>query len=430
MLVPTVGTAAIIIGSMTPSPVRAILRWRPVVFVGLIGYRAYLWHQPMFAFANYLYPLSQATWLPPVLVASTMVLAFLTWKFVEQPWRNREKFPRRAVFVTAAAGTTLFIAAGLGLKLTKGIPEKLAAPVLAITNEVSEHEQLRDDGGCSRNRDQHALADCIEGAAVPPRIAIVGDSHATSLVPALESTLRARGESFIQYTKLGCPFSINVDTTDNFRCADFWENVFADIEHREIDTVLVVSRWSYYLQDTGFNNRQGGVEPHSGKRYSVDGLSYDAPIESRAKAVLDAYLSAIKRLDQPDRHVFVMLPLPEQGWDVARLLARMATSAPDFKPTADAIPPLPRSLWLARHADVLREFQQFESHSRIHLFDPTPALCPLDNGNGCPAVLEGSALFYDDDHPTVIGAARVVQPFLASVFAASKQQAEVALLAH
>jgi peptidoglycan/LPS O-acetylase OafA/YrhL len=55
------------------------LSWRPVVAVGLISYSAYLWHQPLFAFARIRSVGVPDTWLMLGLSALSLGLAALSW---------------------------------------------------------------------------------------------------------------------------------------------------------------------------------------------------------------------------------------------------------------------------------------------------------------------------------------------------------------
>ena len=60
-------------------------RLKPIVGIGLISYSAYLWHQPLFAFAR-IRSLTEPTWqLMLVLTVASLTLAYLSWRIVEVP---------------------------------------------------------------------------------------------------------------------------------------------------------------------------------------------------------------------------------------------------------------------------------------------------------------------------------------------------------
>jgi peptidoglycan/LPS O-acetylase OafA/YrhL len=112
-LVPTLGTALVLLFSRSQTLVGRLLGFGPLVGVGLISYSAYLWHQPIFAFTRH-----AALGEVPALVmlglsAMTLVLAYLSWRFVEQPFRARQVISRRTIFAFSAAGMAAFIAVGL-----------------------------------------------------------------------------------------------------------------------------------------------------------------------------------------------------------------------------------------------------------------------------------------------------------------------------
>ena len=92
----------------------ALLSTRVLVGVGLISYSAYLWHQPLFAFTR-LRSLGEP---PPLLmgglVVLTLVLAWMTWRWVERPFRRggRVFATRRGVLGAAAAGGVAMVLAG------------------------------------------------------------------------------------------------------------------------------------------------------------------------------------------------------------------------------------------------------------------------------------------------------------------------------
>ncbi len=94
-LVPTLGTAAIIVFATPSTLVGHLLAVRSVVFVGLISYSAYLWHQPLLALLRH-QRIGDVTSLALFgAIALSFVLAALTWRFIERPARDREAFPIR-----------------------------------------------------------------------------------------------------------------------------------------------------------------------------------------------------------------------------------------------------------------------------------------------------------------------------------------------
>ena len=111
-LLPVAGTALIILFA-TPKTLCARLLSTPVlVGIGLISYSVYLWHQPLFAFFRIQSeaPPSASAFL--VLTLSSLGLGWLSWRYIEQPFRDRQRFSRRQIFRYATVGAGLFLSLG------------------------------------------------------------------------------------------------------------------------------------------------------------------------------------------------------------------------------------------------------------------------------------------------------------------------------
>src|SRR5688572_2235118 len=119
-LAPTVGTALILLCTTQPTVVRKVLGNKCFVGVGIVSYSAYLWHQPLFAFARHRSVREPGTIMVLVLAIVTLLLAYFSWRFVETPFRNKDRFSRRTVFTYSVAGTVLFITIGLLGSYTNG----------------------------------------------------------------------------------------------------------------------------------------------------------------------------------------------------------------------------------------------------------------------------------------------------------------------
>lgn len=102
-LIPTTGTALILMYATQGTTVAALLSTRLCVGIGLVSYSAYLWHQPVFAYAR-MAGLSVSD--IPVFAALALgiaFLAYLSWRFVETPFRDRQRFKAKTVFMFSGA---------------------------------------------------------------------------------------------------------------------------------------------------------------------------------------------------------------------------------------------------------------------------------------------------------------------------------------
>jgi peptidoglycan/LPS O-acetylase OafA/YrhL len=120
-LVPTLGTALIILFARPDTVVGSILGNNVLVRIGLLSYSAYLWHQPIFAFARHRASsiLTEAQYLG--LIVLTLNLAYISWRFVEAPFRQKARFDRKAIFQLSLLGIAFFTAVGTYGHLNDGL---------------------------------------------------------------------------------------------------------------------------------------------------------------------------------------------------------------------------------------------------------------------------------------------------------------------
>ena len=112
-LVPTFGTVLIILFATQQTTVGKFVGNKAFVGIGLISYSAYLWHQPLFAFARHRSLTEQSNFIFLVLTLFSLVLAYGSWRMIEIRFRNKDLFSRRFVFSFSAIGTAFFISFGL-----------------------------------------------------------------------------------------------------------------------------------------------------------------------------------------------------------------------------------------------------------------------------------------------------------------------------
>jgi peptidoglycan/LPS O-acetylase OafA/YrhL len=108
-LLPVVGTLLIIKYADSKTLASRILGTKLCVGVGLVSYSAYLWHQPLLAFSKYYYPQQSFTFKFAIL-GTIVLLAILTWRFVELPFRKADQFSRKFVFISSVSGSLILVA--------------------------------------------------------------------------------------------------------------------------------------------------------------------------------------------------------------------------------------------------------------------------------------------------------------------------------
>ena len=198
-LFPTLGAALIILFATTGTLTKALLSSRILVAIGLVSFSAYLWHQPLLAFYRYH---NDSTDIEPValflLLAGVAALAALTWKLVEQPFRNKSLFSRGAIFsyslvasLIAGSVSYILVIAGSNLEwhLAKSLSEnefvyygnmddrKFALNRLAYDNDNPTALLMGSSRLMKVGRDivgQEALNLSVSGASLEDIVAILG----------------------------------------------------------------------------------------------------------------------------------------------------------------------------------------------------------------------------------------------------------------
>ncbi len=125
-ILPVLGTSLIILFAHDNNWAGKLLSLPVFVGIGLISYSAYLWHQPMFAFARLYYADEPALLVMLGLTVLAFILAFVSWRFIERPFRQPRQFNRQQIFIMALTGSVVFVVVALVLIVLEGIPARFA----------------------------------------------------------------------------------------------------------------------------------------------------------------------------------------------------------------------------------------------------------------------------------------------------------------
>jgi len=124
-LLPVLGAVGILMGAGDRTFVGRLLSLRPAVFIGLISYSAYLWHQPLFAFARITAPDGEpADGLMIGLAVLSLVLAWGSWRFVERPFRRKGLFSARQILFQSCLGAAVLAGLAFVFLSTQGLVQR------------------------------------------------------------------------------------------------------------------------------------------------------------------------------------------------------------------------------------------------------------------------------------------------------------------
>lgn len=307
-LLPVVGTLALL--STRTSLVNCALGWQPLRFIGKISYSWYLWHWPLLSFARIAADGVLSTRATVLIVALSFVCAVLSWRFVEQPFRSRHA-PGRSFLRGYALAMVAIIAISLSLKLNHGWPARFDQRVATI--ERTKLDVVEDP--CLVR-----YGDVIPARTTPCRvsnighgtIALVGDSHAAALGPAIRAFAARNGYGFIQYTKSSCAPLVGLTRRQpshpahEDECSRFAIRTFREIfQSSSISAVILAGYWSAPFTEAG-----------SGERYVPWGALGTPVSDAESK---ENFASALERtidtLRAEKRHVILASDVPLFDFD-------------------------------------------------------------------------------------------------------------------
>jgi peptidoglycan/LPS O-acetylase OafA/YrhL len=393
-ILPCVATAALLAtgSSSRPALVNRMLSWRPLVFVGLISYSLYLWHQPMLVFVNYYYiaPLTPAA--TAALLAATLLVATASWRFIERPVRARILMKNtRTLLVGAGVGSAGILVAGLVLWNSDGFPQRFPPETRSLIVSMTATPELVhcvEDVSLEQVR---AGRVCNYGPGDPsPKVLLWGDSHALALMPAVQELAKAHGMHAYFVAKYNClplfaPSNpIRIDTaTDRYGCATFNSAVLEAIARLQPELIILDGAWAAGEPPAHVPDVAAGIE------------------------------QTVNRVSDHSRSICVVFAVPMLKYAVSHALfmSRRRHIPDDFLS-------LSRADALAQHSDMEHDVRVIAQRSGLKVADPKDALCPA---NSCLYKADDRSLYFDDSHLSVYGALYAA-PTLEPCFATDRRR--------
>jgi peptidoglycan/LPS O-acetylase OafA/YrhL len=376
-IVPTIGTALIILFAIQSTVVGRLLGNKLLVGVGLISYSAYLWHQPLFSFARHKSLDEPSKILFGALAISSIVLAYLSWKYVEKPFRSKRGFSRKQVFAYGSIGSAFFIFIGLSGHFTEGFESLKTTEEHRLVLKTATSSPRRSDchTGDANYRKPYDACEYHNGKL---SFAVFGDSHTVELAYSLADALTEYGTKVKHFSFSGCPpaYGRDLEGAEKY-CSDWTKEAVEYIaSNKNIEYVVV----SYRIHSALFG-------AHEGKYPRLPDEVSDAERELRWAS----YVGVLKYFVENEKKVILVLQAPELPKPIGALLLRATNPMGDVEGVTN-------SWWAYRSGYVISRLSQIPSE--VVVIDPSKIFC---SESGCMAAKDGVAYYFDDDHMSVVG---------------------------
>lgn len=405
-LLPCLGTVALIVSGYGNGIVNSVLSTRIPVFIGKLSYSLYLWHWPLFVFYSYYYQEDPAGVSRYVLMLATFVLSYISWKFIETPFRSG-KFTfyrgKASVFGSTVVITSFCIVFGLWLHKTNGVESRLSHEEKSFAKAAVLFEQT---GTCLLydNEKLPGISHCAIGNPYSgDEYSILwGDSHAGAYVAPFRHGLKNTNANVLIAWAGGCPPVLGIYKKENFASARENSNcqkhsdAVIDLIRGDLDkikTVVIAGRWSYYL-----NGRGVGRDAHNEIEIrDFDDAEYESK-DDQEKLFLISLERTLKTIAELGVKVFFIEQPPEiEDFHARTLAVKLKTSQKSMNEIHRDLAVVEIDSVNSRQGSVVDLASRLEDERVIEVLYTHKHLC---DSSKCSAIVEGEPVYFDNNHIT------------------------------
>jgi peptidoglycan/LPS O-acetylase OafA/YrhL len=366
-LLPTFGTVLIISAGANAWLNRFLLALRPLVWIGLISFPLYLWHWPILSFATIIESGTPALHVRVLAVLLAIVLAALTYRFLERPLRTSQGRFKVPVLI----GVMVLVgAAGLTTFELNGLPKRAVVKDAEYFNSqfVGPHWEYSTNDTCTKRYPFKEANDygwwfCIANRDAAPTLLLLGDSYANHLYPGLSREPSINGNTILSIGTCGVDAGY---VQDPRKLAYEWRPCAGNRAYHQrllIDDIIEKSGTVKYAIIDGLENE------------------FDAAYASRVEQRVDF-------LEEKKIKIIVFVPHVKAHRDLKSCFARpLKSTASNCELNASVRRAIDRGF-----APLVAKISA--AHPDVQFFDQNALFC---DEKKCSLILDGMPLFRDNN---------------------------------
>ena len=382
-LVPVIGVVLLLLYADKATFAAKLLSTRGFVGIGIISYSAYLWHQPFFAFSTVVW-IDDEPYIRSLLVLMTFPIAYLSWRYVEQPFRDKHKFTSRKILLISSSCLSFTILFGLAGHFSGGFPSRHTE---TLHYQVTQTPAKFNDDCIESYTQFSSLTTCRISSLNEPTIALIGDSHSHALYESMAASFAE--ETVINLGVFTCYPFVNEELLERNDCSDKQALLISFLlNNPQIQTVYLAGYWGY-LASGGFAEKGKGWRLHD----NITDLDADSFLANAA--------GFLTELQHHSRTIFLIEDVPDLDFSPLRC---GDVGMPRFGDTRCSM----------RFEDYIERKRQVEPliNSLIDEFPSVSYVLTQElfcDETACNAFLNGETLYRDGDHVSKKGADLVIE---------------------
>ena len=379
-LIVCLGTALLIYAGFQANFWSRLLSTRWLVGIGKTSYSLYLWHWPVFSFMRYM----EGSLSPGQVffaIALSFGLSWLSWKYVETPFRTKWKFPfGKTLGIVYLAPLALIILVFVAVDSSDGIPSRFGekqAQMEAL--QSAQNDYLENCGGFKQEN-------CIS-------VLLVGDSHANHFGPFIKALkpadvairLTTKSMAFCPPLKDLVPVEINQlggQKIIDEKCLERNRTFYNELG--EFDYIVFSGYWAIPVIENG-------------RYFFADAGDEEFSVEKSMRVLRRTMLASIQAINDAGKPLVIIRDMPTIGEDMLKCsyknLLFDSLDSSCFVTEEDVA---------IQNKEVEKVFTEVgQLYPNVVFIDPSRLICSMGR---CDAVLEGVPLYKDEDHLNATGA--------------------------
>jgi peptidoglycan/LPS O-acetylase OafA/YrhL len=223
-LLPCIGTFLFIVNSEKKNFIFQIFTSRPLLFIGIISYSLYLWHQPIFSIYRIYFNNQKISYdIFFLLIFLIILLSQITYKYIERPFRNYSTIDSKKFYMIFFIFNFLLIIMSLFIiffvsDLKYSHLNKLYPNINFTNSEIGRANRDRDK---QLNLYLNNKVEYYDLTNTKPKILILGSSHGEDLFISLRSNENILKKYSISFSSIGQLDFKQLERMNDFIISDY-----------------------------------------------------------------------------------------------------------------------------------------------------------------------------------------------------------------